>query len=479
MPASRAGPLADVRLACTPARARRPRAQSRRTHRSSLTPAGIAARPILQCISPDGRLAVTDLMRGIEVFRSDALSLPALAKFAIVMAIIVGIPPLARRARFPVVVGLLLTGVAIGPHGIDLAGANRPIADFFAELGKLLLLFFAGLEIDLARFRQAQRKTAIFGLWTTVVPLLLGTGVGFLFGYKPVAAVVLGSLLASHTLLGLPIVTGLGVARLEPITVTVGATVISDTLSLIVFAICVPTWQSGFSLSGLATQLTEIAIFVPLILFGLSRLGAYLLSKVENDEDAYFILMLAIMAVAGVLAAGINLPGIVGAFLAGLAVNAATQARSAKEKLEFFGNSFFIPIFFLVTGFLIDPLQFYYTITENFPLTLGVVGALLLGKWIAAAIVGWEFAYTAAARNTMWSLSLPQVAATLAAALVGFSTFDPAGQRLIDKPLLSVVLVLLLTTSILGPVLTARFAPRMIDGSDQGVPGEAPPRSVA
>ena len=98
-------------------------------------------------------------------------------------------------------------------------------------------MFFAGLEIDLTRFRQAQRKTIIFGLWTTGLPLLLGTAVGFLFGYKPIAAIVLGSLLASHTLLGLSIVTGLDIARLEPVTVTVGATVISDTLSRIVFAI--------------------------------------------------------------------------------------------------------------------------------------------------------------------------------------------------------------------------------------------------
>ena len=401
------------------------------------------------------------MMRTLEFLRSHALASPGLVKFAIAMAVIVGVPPLARRARFPVVVALLLTGVVIGPYGIDVVGQNRPVADFFAELGKLLLMFFAGLEIDLDRFRQAQRKTIIFGLWTTGLPLLLGSAVGFLFGYGPVTAVVLGSLLASHTLLGMSIVRDLGAAGLEPMTITVGATVISDTLSLIVFAVCVPTWQSGFSLSGLALQLIEIAIFVPLILLGVGRLGAYLLSKVEEDEDAYFILMLAILAVAGILAASINLPGIVGAFLAGLAVNTAAQATPAKQKLEFFGNSFFIPIFFIVTGFLIDPLAFYHSISTNFPLAAGVISALLLGKWIAAQIVGRAFDYTPAARKTMWSLTLPQVAATLAAALVAFNTFDPAGQRLIDTRLLNVVLVLMLTTAILGPVLTARFAPPM------------------
>jgi Kef-type K+ transport system membrane component KefB len=115
------------------------------------------------------------MMRTLEFLRAHAVTLPLLAKFAIAMAVIVGVPPLARRVHFPVVVGLLLTGVAIGPHGLDVAGQNRPVAEFFAELGALLLMFFAGLEIDLTRFRQAQRKTIIFGLWTTALPLLLGS----------------------------------------------------------------------------------------------------------------------------------------------------------------------------------------------------------------------------------------------------------------------------------------------------------------
>ena len=77
--------------------------------------------------------------------------------------------------------------------------------------------------------------------------------------------------------------------------------------------------------------------------------------------------MLAMMMVAGVLADSINLPGIVGAFLAGLAVNAAVHEKPEKKKLEFFGNSFFIPIFFIVTGFLIDPLAFFQGKLPIFP----------------------------------------------------------------------------------------------------------------
>jgi hypothetical protein len=169
---------------------------------------------------------------------------------------------------------LVLAGILIGPYVLDIFGKERPVADFMADLGKLLLMFYAGLEVDLALFRQSQRKVTIFGLLTTTFPLLLGTVVGLWFGYAAIPAVVLGSLLASHTLLGMLIVKELGASRLEPVTVTAGATVMSDTLSLVVFAVCLSSYQRGFSMSVLATQLVEIVAVVLLVLFGLAACGA-------------------------------------------------------------------------------------------------------------------------------------------------------------------------------------------------------------
>jgi Kef-type K+ transport system membrane component KefB len=409
-------------------------------------------------------------MNDVTSFLHDLVTLPMLAKFAIGMAVIVGVPMLCRRIRLPAVVGLLLSGVIFGPHVIGIVGTNHPIADAFSELGKVMLMFIAGLEIDLNRFRQSMRRTFAFGIVTTTLPLILGTAVGLFFGYSAIPAIVLGSLLASHTLLGAPIVTQLGANRLEPMAVTYGATVISDTLSLVVFAVCVSTFVSGFSVEGLTVQLVQIAVFIPFILIGMARFSRYALAKIGDEEDAHFVLMLLIIMVAGVLASVINLPDIVGAFLAGLAVNDAFREKRAKEKLEFFANSFFVPIFFIVTGFLIDPVAFAHSIVDNFPLVLGVIGALLIGKYIAAQSVGLAFGYSSAARMTMWSLTLPQVAATLAAALVALNTLNPEHQRLVDRDLLHVVLVLMLTTAILGPTLTAQFAPRMLEEDRAAAP---------
>jgi Kef-type K+ transport system membrane component KefB len=136
--------------------------------------------------------------------------------------------------------------------------------------------------------------------------------------------------------------------------------------------------------------------------------------------------------------------------------------------LDFFGKALFIPSFFVVTGLVIDPVVFAADVVGHFPLALGIVVALLAGKWIAAVVGARVFGYAPAARSTMWALTLPQVAATLAAAVVAFDTRNGAGQRMLDDTMLNAVLVLMLATSVLGPVLTERFAPAMLEGAARG-----------
>jgi Kef-type K+ transport system membrane component KefB len=411
------------------------------------------------------------LSSSVHFIRDYLFTLPVLAKFALGMVMLVVIPRVSRRLHIPATVGLLLGGIIVGPYVLDIFGTVWPVADFLAELGKLLLMFFAGLEIDLALFRRARKQSIAFGIATTLLPLLFGTAVGLLFGYAAIPAVVIGSLLASHTLLGLPVLSRLGWGGSEPVTVAVGATVMSDTLSLVVFAVCVSIFTTGFSPSGLALLLAEIVGYILLVLFGLSRLGALILSKVKDEEDAYFVVMLSIMAIAGVLADAIQLPGIVGAFLAGLAVNASAREAPASAKLQFLGKSLFIPIFFVVTGFLIDPVKFVYGIFDNFLLVSSIIGTLLAGKWIAAWLVSRANGYNLSEQLTIWSLTLPQVAATLAATLVAHQTLNEAGQRLLDDRMLNVVLVLVFATAMLGPVLTERFASRMAAAPRDGSQG--------
>ena len=383
--------------------------------------------------------------------------LPPLARFAVVMLILFTIPPLCQRVRLPGVVGLLATGVLIGPYGLQFAPRNAEVAEFFAHIGKLLLMFFVGLEIDLAQFNRTRNRSMGFGLLTFAFPLAAGLLVGLVAGYPLVGALLIGSLLASHTLIAYPIVERLGKLRNDAVTVTIGATVFTDIASLLVLAVCIPIHKSGFSFGTFGLQLLQLAVYVPAVVLGLGWIAKKLFAR-KPTKEGQFALLLLLVAVAAVGAEAINLEDIIGAFLAGLAVNAASRDSAAKHELEFIGNQLFIPVFFMTIGFLIDVRTFAATLATHFWLVFGIVGGLVASKFLAAEAARRLFGYTRNEGLTMWSLSLPQVAATLAAALVAYETTNADAERLIGEPVLNSVVVLLVVTSVLGPILTERFA---------------------
>jgi Kef-type K+ transport system membrane component KefB len=254
--------------------------------------------------------------------------LPLLVRFAIILAIFLLIPPLCRRVRVPAVVGLLLAGVALGPSGLHTLPNAAPVAEFFAEIGKLLLMFFAGLEIDLSQFRRTGGRSLVFGFLTFSIPLVVGAGVGLLAGYGWLAAVLIGSLLASHTLLGFPILQRMKLVTDEAVAVTIGGTVFSCLASLLVLAVCLPIHSSGFSAAVLAVQIGELIAYVLLVFVGLSALGRWLIGRMGDSKERQVTLILLIIALAGFGAEVIHLESIIGAFLAGLAVNrACTRSR--------------------------------------------------------------------------------------------------------------------------------------------------------
>ncbi len=388
--------------------------------------------------------------------------LPLLARFAIALMLMLTIPPLCRRIQLPPAVGLLLAGVVLGPSGLHVAPENGEVAHFFADVGKLLLMFFAGMEIDLVQFQRLRNRSLTFGLATFGFPMLGGVMVGLVFGYGWIAALLIGSLLASHTLLGFTIVQQLGLIRNEAVTVTIGATVFTDVASLLVLAICIPIHTAGFSIATFLLRIVETAVYVPLVLFGLSALARYLMKRLHASKEGQFLVMLLIVTVAAIGAEAIHLEGIVGAFLAGLAVNRAVEHSAAKNELEFLGNSLFIPMFFITVGFLINVRVFLATLATHLPLVTSIVGGLVFSKWLAAVVSRKRLGYSRLEGRMMWSLSLPQVAATLAAALTAYQAKSADGIRLIDEPVLNTVIVLMVVTSLLGPILTEIFGKQMV-----------------
>ena len=372
--------------------------------------------------------------------------------FAILLAVILTVPPLFEKFRLPGLVGLLAAGVILGPNALNVLQNKQPTMELLSDIGLVYLMFVAGLEVDMEQFRKTKYRSAGFGTFTFIVPLIFGTTVGRIFGFDWNASILIGSLFASHTLLAYPIVSRLGVVGNEAVTVTIGATIFTDIGALLVLAVCIAIHKGEFSLTSLLTLLGMLFVYSAIVLFGFDWAGRQFFRRTGDDHGNQFLFVLLAVFLAALGAELIGVEKIVGAFLAGLAVNDAIGDGPVKEKVIFVGSVLFIPIFFVDMGLLIDIPGFLKSLSSIW-LTLAIVAGLITSKFLAALFAGLTYRYNKQEILTMWSLSMPQVAATLAATLVGYR----AG--ILTEGVLNSVLVLMLVTATLGPLITSKVAP--------------------
>jgi len=391
------------------------------------------------------------------------LPLDPISDFVLVMFMILLLPKLIEKLKLPGILGLLLGGFILGPTVIGILTPGEGVMSFLADVGKLMVMFFAGLEIDFEEFVKSWRKSMTFGFLTFILPLISGVGLSLAFGFSMISALLIGSLLASHTLISLPILIKYKIVKKEAIAVTVGATIFTDITALIVLSICVSLHTVGFKWNILLVRIIGLIIYLPLVLFGAKWLAKKYFAWMEKNEDNKTVMMLFIMTLAAAGAEIIHLEGIVGAFIGGLAVNEIIHNGMVKQKLETLGNTLFIPMFFLIIGALIDPSSFGRMQGVDYVFVIGIVLLLISAKYLAAKFASIFLHYKQQETNIMWSLSIPQVAATLAAALVAYQTTNAAGERLISKMVFDSILILMAITTILGPILTERFAKKIAD----------------
>jgi Kef-type K+ transport system membrane component KefB len=322
-------------------------------------------------------------------------------------------------------------------------------------------MFFAGFEINMKEFKKVGKRALVFGLLTFSVPMIVGTLAGLTLQFDLNASILIGSLMASHTLLGLPIIKDYGLLKENAVMVTVGATIFTDVASMLVLAICLSIHSTGFSPQHLGVILLQLAIYVPLVVFGLSWIAKKLF-EISNSEELRLAILLLILAIASLLAEMIELEGIVGAFLTGIAMNRALgENHKSGHTLSVLSHALFIPVFLLGTGFLVNTRIFFSTIIENVDMVLLVVCGLIFSKLLAAFIAGKSYKFHKAETLLMWSLSIPQVAATLAATMVAYNAINAEGVRLLSESMLNTIVVLVVVTSILGPIMTRKFATQM------------------
>jgi Kef-type K+ transport system membrane component KefB len=384
--------------------------------------------------------------------------------FAILILTVVIAPRLAEFLRLPGMVGLVLFGMALGPHGLKVLATKEIALQALGNFGLLYLMFSAGLELDLKLFMSRRKAAITFAVLSFAIPFTLGTVSAKFLGYKWAAAILMGSNWGSHTLVTYPMLRLMGLARNRGVATVVGATAVTDTSALLVLSVVSGTVKpSGTSLP---VQLAMIAIVLAALvawsLLVLPVLARWFFARVGNDRSYRFVFGIAAFLVGGVIAEVGGIDAIVGAFFAGLGLNRAVPEESPlMDRLQFMGSTLFIPVFLVSVGVLLEPKVMIDPKTLLYALVFTI--AVLGGKALAAVISGRAFGYTWPEVGVMSGLSGSQAAATLATTLVG------AKLGLFDSLTINAVLVVILVSLIITPAMVSFFGKRVTAGGKEEV----------
>jgi Kef-type K+ transport system membrane component KefB len=313
--------------------------------------------------------------------------------FSLILFIILLSPILLRKLNIPGIIGLIIAGVVIGPYGLNILERNSAI-DLFSTIGLLYIMFIAGLELDMNEFKSNRNKSILFGFFTFFIPLGIGFPVCFyLLGYDFNASLLTAGMFATHTLVAYPIVSKLGVSKNQAVAITVGGTILTDTAVLIMLAVIMGNSQGSLNSEFWIRLGVSLAIFSAIMFLIIPRIAKWFFRKLESEKHSHYIFVLSVVFFAAFLAEVAGVEPIIGAFVAGLALNKLIPHSSAlMNRIEFIGNSLFIPFFLISVGMLVD-----VSVILSGPTALIVAGTLsvvaLFGKWFAALFTQLIFKY--------------------------------------------------------------------------------------
>jgi len=368
--------------------------------------------------------------------------------FSLVLFIILFAPILFSKIKVPHIIGLILAGVIVGPYGLDLLRRDSSIV-LFGTVGLLYIMFLAGLEIDLAEFKKNRAKIATFGFITFLLPFVFGTLASYyILGFGLLSSALLASMFSTHTLISYPIASKYGVARNRAVTLTIGGTMITDILALLILAGIAGVTREGVS-SIFWIRLTISTIVFVTVVFYLFPVVTRWFFKQYEDSVSQYIFVLAMVFLAAFFAEVAGLEAIIGAFFAGLVLNKFVPHSSAlMNRIDFVGNALFIPFFLISVGMLVD-----VSVLVNGWGALKVAAVIIVvaiaTKYLAAIITQKAFKLSAEEGQMIFGLSTSHAAATLAIILVGYNiiigettTGEPI--RLLNEDVLNGTILLIL-----------------------------------
>lgn len=380
--------------------------------------------------------------------------------FFLVLVIILFAPIVLERLRIPHIIGMILAGVVIGEHGFNILARDSSF-ELFGKVGLYYIMFLAGLEMNMEDFKSIRVKATVLGLLAFIFPLGIGIWTNLhLLGYSLATSVLLASMYASHTLIAYPIVIRYGINRQRAVSIAVGGTAVTDTLTLLVLAVVGGMYKGETSEMFWIWLVLKVVVLSVVIMYAFPRIGRWFFRRYSDNVVQYIFVMAMVFLGAGLMEF-VGMEGIWGAFLAGLVLNRLIPHVSPlMSHLEFVGNALFIPYFLIGVGMLID-VNVLFGHIDSVKVAVVMIIVALLGKWIASWLTQKIYKMRALERELMFGLSNAQAAATLAAVLVGYNIILPNGERLLNEDVLNGTILLILVTCVVSSFITEHAAKRI------------------
>jgi len=380
--------------------------------------------------------------------------------FAIILLVILISPVLFRKFRIPGILGLIISGIIIGPTGFNIIEKSHAM-DLFATIGMLFLMFIAGLDLDQQQFSRTKYKSILFGFLTYTIPFGMGLPVCYyLLDYNLISSLMISNMFATHTMVSYPVVTRLGLTRNEAVAVATGGTVITDTLVLLVLAAITgtETGGSGFGLYG--TLFVSFILFLLFMVYVIPPVSRWAFRRLEDDNYSQFIFVAFMVFVCAILAMATRLEPIIGAFAAGFVLNRLIPAESIlRNRIDFTGNALFIPFFLISVGMIVD-LRIIFAGPMAIIIAAVLTTVALAGKYAASEIASRILRFTTDQRRLLFGLTSSHAAAILAVIMVGYRI------GIVDENVVNGTIILILITCLVSSVVTESAGRKIVLGGN-------------
>jgi Kef-type K+ transport system membrane component KefB len=383
--------------------------------------------------------------------------------FSLLLFIILLSPILLRKVRIPSIIGLIISGMIIGPNGLRLIGEKTMESEgsikLFATIGLLYIMFIAGLELDLNQFRKYLNKSITFGVLTFALPLFLGYPICYYaLHLSPMASLLTASMFATHTLVAYPIISKYGLSKHSSVAITVGGTILTDTAVLIILAIISSSTKGKLDFAFWVRLITSLTIFSFIMFFIIPKVARWFFSKLDSEKTSQYIFVLSVVFFSAFLAEMAGVEHIIGAFVAGLVLNRLIPHNSVlMNRVDFIGNSLFIPFFLIFVGMVVDYRAFFQ---GTWPLIIAAVltSFAIFSKWLAAFVTQIIFKLSKIERQIIFGLSTSHAAATLAIIMVGYD----GGNGILSINIVNGTVLLILFTCMTASFVTESAGKKML-----------------